>query len=110
MEAEPAPYTDLGLALAYDALGRRTAADAALAHAVHAFENTGTYGELNIALVYAARGDRNQAFAWLERAVTTRDLNLGHELKYDPAFGALRSDSRYVRLLREMKLQAGPQP
>jgi tetratricopeptide (TPR) repeat protein len=109
MEAEPAPYTDLGLAMAYDALGRRSAADAALARAVQAFERTGTYGELNIALAYAARNDRDRAFDWLERAVTTRDLNLGHELRYDPAFDALRADARYARLLREMNLPAGPQ-
>ena len=104
MEAEPAPYTDLGLAMAYDALSQRTAADAALARAVQAFERDGIYGELNIALVYAARNDRNHAFAWLERAVAARDLNLGHELKYDPAFDGLRDDARYARLLQEMKL------
>jgi tetratricopeptide (TPR) repeat protein len=110
MEAEAAPYTDLGLAMAYDALGRRTDADAALARAVQAFERTGIYGELNIALVYAARGDRGRAFDWLERAIAARDLNLGHELKYDPAFAALRGDARYARVLREMRLQPDPHP
>jgi TolB-like protein/DNA-binding winged helix-turn-helix (wHTH) protein/Flp pilus assembly protein TadD len=109
MEAEPAPYTDLGVAIACDALGRRAAADAALARAVQAFERNGTHGELNIALVYAARGDRSHAFDWLERAVTARDLNLGHELQNDPFFDALRGDARYARLLREMNLQPAPQ-
>ena len=110
MQAEPAPYTDLGLALAYDALGQRTTADNALNRAVLGFQRSGLFGELNIALVYAARGDRTQAFAWLERAVAARDLNLGHELKYDPAFTALRGDTRYAQLLREMRLQPDPQP
>ncbi len=110
MQAEPAPYTDLGLALAYDALGQRTTADNALNRAVLGSQRSGLFGELNIALVYAARGDRTQAFAWLERAVAERDLNLGHELKYDPAFTALRGDARYAQLLREMRLQPDPQP
>jgi hypothetical protein len=52
----------------------------------------------------AARNDRDRAFAWLERAVIARDLNLGHELRYDPMFDALRTDVRLAGLLREMKV------
>lgn len=103
MQSEPAPYTDIGLVFAYDALGQRTAADAALARSIQAYEHNGTYGEVNLALAYAARGDKTRAFNWLERAVTARDLNLGHELKYDPAFNGLRSDARYAKILHEMK-------
>lgn len=106
MEAEV--NSDLGVAIALDALGRRREADASLARAVRAFERTGIYGELNIALAYAARDDRDRAFYWLERAVAARDMNLGHELKNDPFFNVLRGDARYARLLRQMNLQAAP--
>ncbi|MDE2250863.1 MAG: winged helix-turn-helix domain-containing protein [Gammaproteobacteria bacterium] len=107
MRLEPPSSVDLGLAFAYEALGRRAESDAALERAIEAYRRTGTYGEVNIALVYADRGDRERAFAWLERAIKERDVNLGHELQHDPAFAPLRRDLRYARLLREMKLAAG---
>ncbi|MBS0580369.1 MAG: TIR domain-containing protein [Proteobacteria bacterium] len=101
MEAESASGRELGLALVYFALGRRADSEAALARVERAVPR---FGELNVALVYAYRGDLDQAFQWLDRAVASRDINLGHRLKYDPIFSRLRGDARYQRLLRSMNL------
>jgi adenylate cyclase len=101
MEAESESSRDLGLALAYFALGRGAAADQALERVVHLVPRI---GELNVALVFAYRGDADQAFQWLDKAVASRDLNLGHRLKYDPILAPLRSESRYKELLRSMNL------
>ena len=57
-----------------------------------------------IAQIYAHRGDVEQAFAWLDRAYEQRDSGLGLYLKGDPLLENLRSDPRYVELLRKMNL------
>jgi tetratricopeptide (TPR) repeat protein len=100
-ESETSGRDDVGLALAYSALGRRAESDRSRAHVESTVEN---FGELNVALIYAYRGDLDQAFKWLDKAVASRDLNLGHRLKYDPIFKSLRSDSRYKDLLHSMNL------
>jgi hypothetical protein len=61
-------------------------------------------GEVNIALAHADRGEPDAAVAWLERAVVARDLTLGHQLRADPMFAALRGDARYRKPLSEMNL------
>ena len=101
MEAESESSRDLGLALVYFALGRRAESDRYLARVERAVPR---FGELNVALVYAYRGDLDQAFQWLDRAVASRDINLGHRLKYDPIFDKLRGEPRYKELLRSMNL------
>ena len=82
-------------------MGRRNDSDRALARVEH---DVARFGELNVGLVYAYRGDRDRAFRWLDRAVVSRDLNLGHRLKNDPIFDSLRGDPRYKALLRSMSL------
>ena len=99
MEAESAD--DVGRALVYFALGRRQDSDRA---ALRAERNVARYGEVNVALIRAYRGERDQAFAWLDRAVTARDINLGHRLRYDPIFRPLQADPRFRTLLRRMNL------
>jgi hypothetical protein len=57
----------------------------------------------DIAVVYAGLGDREQAFAWLDRAYDERPRPmLG--LKVNPRLDPLRSDPRFVALLRRMKV------
>lgn len=99
MEAEP--NDDVGRALVYFALGRKKDADQALARAER---DVARYGEVNVALIHAYRGERDQAFDWLNRAVTARDINLGHRLRYDPIFAPLQGDPRFRALLRRMNL------
>jgi TolB-like protein/DNA-binding winged helix-turn-helix (wHTH) protein/thioredoxin-like negative regulator of GroEL len=89
-----------GLALAYQALGRKADADAALA-AMERWD-----AEMNaflIAEIYAYRGELDQAFAWLERAQRQRDMGL-MALKTDPIMNNLRGDPRYKALLVKMNL------
>jgi TolB-like protein len=52
---------------------------------------------------YAVLGDKQKAFAWLEKAYQQREPGLG-QIKIDPAFDSLRSDPRYLDLLKRMNL------
>jgi serine/threonine protein kinase len=53
---------------------------------------------------YAALGDNGQALTWLEKAYADRDTWL-ISIKIDPIFDGIRSDPRFVSLLRNMKLE-----
>jgi serine/threonine-protein kinase len=57
----------------------------------------------NFAIIYTGLGDKDQAFAWLAKAVEER-TRLLTQLKSRPLFDPLRSDPRYVELLRKMNL------
>ena len=100
MEAETGGK-DMGLALAYHALGRKAESDAALARykAVAARNPVHTY--VSAARVHAFRGELDQAFEMLEKAYERRDHNLG-AIRGDWLFESLRSDPRYADLLRRM--------
>lgn len=56
-----------------------------------------------IALIYVGLGDRPRAVAWLERAERERSAWLAW-VKVEPRFDRLRSEPRFVRLLRRLKL------
>ena len=58
-----------------------------------------------VATIYAELGRKDEAFAWLEKAYAERSPTLV-DLKVDPTLDALRSDPRYVELLRRVGLQA----
>jgi TolB-like protein/Tfp pilus assembly protein PilF len=47
----------------------------------------------SIAAIYSGLGDTDAAFGWLQKALDTRDPELGY-LKVDPRWDGLRSDSR----------------
>lgn len=100
MQAETPLMRDVGLALAYDALGQRTDSDAALAREKRRAGNASATG---IAEVYAHRRDFDHAFEWLNRAVANHSLSLGHTLTHDPLLEPLRADPRYAALLREIR-------
>jgi hypothetical protein len=87
--------------LAYDALGRKGEADAALANLEKHHTN---YNAYQIALVYANRGELDQAFGWLDRAYRQRDGQL-LGLKVSPWTKNLRSDPRFNALIRKLGLQ-----
>ena len=102
MQKEPSEDWRLpGLPLAFHALGQNEAADAALQEAIEKYAETMPY---QIGLVYAYRGDADQAFAWFERAYVQRDPGLAWYFRTDPLLANLRSDPRYVALLRKLKL------
>jgi tetratricopeptide (TPR) repeat protein len=52
---------------------------------------------------YAMAGDKEQAFTWLEKAYRQHDPALAN-LKVDPGFDILRSDPRYLDLLKRVGL------
>ena len=56
-----------------------------------------------IALVYTGLGEKDQAFEWLEKAYAEREsyFNL---FKVEPVFDTLRSDPRFVSLLKRVGL------
>ncbi len=57
----------------------------------------------NIAVVYLGLGERDEALAWLEKAYQDHDVRLSF-LKVDPKWELLRSDPRFVRLLKRLGL------
>jgi TolB-like protein/Tfp pilus assembly protein PilF len=56
------------------------------------------------ALIYTGIGNKDQAFAWLDRAYEERASTLPF-LKTNPTLASLRSDPRFLALLRRMGLE-----
>ena len=57
-----------------------------------------------VAMALTGTGDRDAAFRWLERGYEERAAYMDM-LAVTPAFDPLRSDPRYERLLRRMRLK-----
>jgi TolB-like protein len=87
-------------ALAYQALGRKREADAALADAT---QKDGLATPVAIAELHAFRREGTQAFEWLDRAYRSRDFSL-LGINADPLLKSLRADPRYRLLLSKLKL------
>jgi serine/threonine-protein kinase len=101
MERDNGPsYRQTGVALALDALGRRSEADRELAVAEHKWGGASAY---QISYVYAARNDVEHAIYWLERAYQQHDGGL-LSMKHDPMLTHVEHDPRYKALLHRMKL------
>lgn len=83
--------------MAYYALGRTNDSDAAL----HEFTSKYPSHAYETARIYAFRNRSDDAFQWLDRAVVRRDNGLA-SVKVDPFLRSLRSDSRYVALLKKL--------
>ncbi len=58
----------------------------------------------NIALVYWGFGKKNLTFEYLEKAYEGRSVGLSW-LKADPIFDSLRSDPRFIKLLKKVGLE-----
>jgi serine/threonine protein kinase/tetratricopeptide (TPR) repeat protein len=72
-------------------------------------ERRGRKTALSLAGHYAQLGDKDQAFLWLDRAVARREQYVVF-IKSMPALAPLRSDARFSRLLRRMKLPEESEP
>ena len=57
----------------------------------------------HFALVYTGLGEQDEAITWLEKALAERDPRVSW-LKVEPSWDALRSDSRFVAILRRVGL------
>jgi DNA-binding winged helix-turn-helix (wHTH) protein/Flp pilus assembly protein TadD len=64
----------------------------------------GGINPLNVAQVYALVGDKDKAFEQLERACDDHSISAG-ALRFGPAFQNLRSDQRYLAILKRLKLK-----
>jgi serine/threonine-protein kinase len=58
---------------------------------------------LSFAFVHLGLGNIDQAFEWLQQALDRRDEEVVY-LAVDPRFDGVRSDPRFTRILRQMKL------
>jgi TolB-like protein/DNA-binding winged helix-turn-helix (wHTH) protein len=61
----------------------------------------------DIAIDCAAVGDRDQAIVWLKKALEARDSKV-QLISVEPIFDDLRSDPRFISLLRQMGLPQTP--
>jgi hypothetical protein len=57
----------------------------------------------DIAMVHVGLQENDEAFAWLQKAVEQRSLWLGY-LNVEPQLDQLRSDQRFLELLRRVGL------
>jgi len=58
----------------------------------------------HIALVHAGLGEQDEAIAWLEKSFADREPRMSW-LKVEPTWDALRTNPRFVDLLRRMRLE-----
>ncbi len=58
----------------------------------------------NIALVHNGLDERDKTLDWLEKAYEQRDVRMTF-LKVDPKWDRLRSDSRFISLIKRMRLE-----
>jgi tetratricopeptide (TPR) repeat protein len=65
---------------------------------------SGSQTQVSIAATYLALGDRDSTMYWLEKAYDLRDSNLPW-VRLMPMFDPIRSDPRYVALMKKMGLE-----
>jgi serine/threonine-protein kinase len=91
------------LGATYAKAGRRDEAKKALAELKDKAVK-GQPAEYGLALVYAGLGDKDKALAELEKACQMRN-GFAIYLKMDPYLDSLRSDPRFIDLLRRLKFE-----
>jgi tetratricopeptide (TPR) repeat protein len=96
-ESRSSTLEDVGHA--YAMLGKRSEALKILAQLKKRDYPSG-YG---MAIIYTGLGEKDQALEWLEKAYEDRSELLTW-LKVDPRFDSLRSDERFIKLLRRVGL------
>jgi hypothetical protein len=57
-----------------------------------------------LARMYTGLGEKDQAFVWLNKAVEAHDPNFTFSV-FDPLWDPLRSDPRFTRAVRRMRLE-----
>jgi TolB-like protein len=89
-----------GLAIVFNALGRRMESDA---HLAGMLRDQADGNAMGIADVYALRGQPDEAMHWLERAYVQKDPEL-YVVKCEAELQSLRTDPRYKAFLKKMNL------
>ena len=98
------PHAIASLGHAYAITGNRDAALRMLAE-LEALAKRKYVPAYNVAFIHAGLGDHDRALAWLEKAYQERFIVLTW-VKVDPIFDPLRSDPRFIDLLRRLNLAA----
>jgi TolB-like protein/Flp pilus assembly protein TadD len=93
-------FRDTGVAMAEHTLGDAKSSQQALDRVIATAAGDAAY---QIAEIYAWRGEKDKAFEWLERAYRQQDGGLTG-IKIDLVLASLRSDPRYVAMLRKLNL------
>jgi eukaryotic-like serine/threonine-protein kinase len=102
LELGGSSQVETDLAHAYAVSGRTREANALLRQIID--RTAGDYvSPFDVAIVYVGLGDRDQAFAWLEKAYQERTRPM-LSLKVNPRLDPLRSDPRFVALVRRMRV------
>ncbi len=94
-------FSTLGYALAIS--GKRAEALSVLKEVQAKYERHEALGK-DVAGIYAGLGDKDQVFVWLEKDFQARVGPLSR-IRWELPFESVRSDPRYVDLLRRMGLQ-----
>ena len=92
-----------GLGHAYAVSGNRTEAQKVLDHLKEVSEHS-YVAPYDFAVIYAGLGDKDQAIAWLNRAYAERSYYMAVYQTTDARLDNLRSDPRFVDLLRRVGL------
>lgn len=93
--------TMAGLAHAYVASGKRNEAEQILRE-LQARSKTDYVSPYMIGVIYAGLGNKDKAFEFLEKAYKEKSPDVAYFLKADQRIDSLRSDLRYIDLLRRM--------
>ncbi len=99
-------FSDMKLAWGYARCGRPDEARLLLSRALEA-KGPGYLEPTTVAHVFVALGDHEHALMWLERAVKERAPYVA-DIAVEPALDPLRSDPRFVRLLKRVGLPMIP--
>ena len=67
-------------------------------------EKRGHASESWWAQMYSVKGDRDQTLAWLQKSIANHDGEFPYEIR-NPALDFLRSDPRYIKMMRDVGLQ-----
>jgi predicted Zn-dependent protease len=105
-ESGAIPLTRAGLGCAYGMAGKRDEALRILA-SLKRHAPGETVAPSWLALVCIGLGDRDQALGYIEEAYRERDSYLGH-IKVAPIVDPLRSDLRFLSILRRLGLDGPP--
>jgi len=95
-------FSKAGLGHLYAITGKRPEALAVI-HELESLSEREYVPADRIALIYAALGENDEAFKWLERAFQEHAFNVAW-LKVEPRWDTLRSDQRFIDLMRKVGL------
>jgi serine/threonine protein kinase/Tfp pilus assembly protein PilF len=92
------------LGYAYAVAGRRAEAQQVL-DKLNELSKQKYVPAMSMARIYVGLGEKDKAFEWLEKAYLDGSIGGGTGIAVDPIFDPLRSDPRFMDILRRMNLQ-----